>query len=202
MVQRPRRKHDRALPACLNAPVALGIVRRADGPDRAGISRAPSFQRTRTRRTQIYGIPSRRERRTKRPAAVGLAAHDPRPAPRAQTAPAPMPRHSTPLQAQPRPRAQPPQSLARTVDVRASARRHTNQQPRRARPPRRRHLPQTLPRQPIPRRRTTHRTTPLRLDHLPPPTTIALHLPRRTPQQPRPRRPPTTTRLTSPTPRN
>jgi len=48
--------------------------------------------------------------------------------------------------------------------------------PRRTRPPRRRHLPQALTRQPIRPRRTHHRTTPLRLRHLPTPETVALRL--------------------------
>src|SRR6266540_7033726 len=51
------------------------------------------------------------------------------------------------------------------------------------------HPPQTLPRHPHQQRRTLHRTRPLRLGHLLPPTPQPLHLPQRPPHRPRPRPP-------------
>jgi hypothetical protein len=89
-----------------------------------------------------------------------------------------LPRHGT----------QPPEGLARTMDLRRPQRRSADQQPRRALPPRRRHLPQALPRQPIRARRTTHRAAALSLNHLPPTTPLAVRLPHQTARHPRPRR--------------
>ena len=54
-----------------------------------------------------------------------------------------------PQPALPRHGTQPPEGLARAMDLRFSQRRGADQQPRRALPPRRRHLSQALPRQPI-----------------------------------------------------
>ena len=98
----------------------------------------------------------------------------------------------------PQVRQQPAQALAGALDLHPHRRRRADQQPRRTRPPRRRHLPQTLPRQPIRTRRAHHRTTALRLDHLPPPTALALRLPHRRPHRQHPRRPHPPTRLTTP----
>jgi hypothetical protein len=100
-------------------------------------------------------------------------------------------------QVPPRLRAQPPQALARPVDLHPHRRRRADQQPRRTRPPRRRHLPQALARQPIRTRRTHDRTTPLRLGHLPAPEPVALRLPHPRPRRPRPRRSSTRTHLTT-----
>ena len=62
--------------------------------------------------------------------------------------------------------------------------------------PRTSHPPQTVARQPIRRRRAVHRTLPLGLDHLPPPTPLAARLPprptHRPPNRRRPPRPPLT----------
>ena len=52
---------------------------------------------------------------------------------------------------------QPPEGLARALDVCRRPRRSADQQPRRAIPARSRHLPQAKPRKPIPARRGTHR---------------------------------------------
>ena len=106
--------------------------------------------------------------------------------PRDQTRPQPLHPHH---------QQQPAQALARALDLRRHRRRRADQQPRRTRPPRRRHLPQALTRQPVRPRRTHHRTAPLRLDHLPPPETLALRLPHPRPQRQRPRRPDPGTRL-------
>ena len=102
------------------------------------------------------------------------------------------PAHQVP----PRLRQEPPQALARPLDLHPHRRRRADQQPRRTRPPRRRHLPQTLTRQPVRTRRTHDRTTPLRLNHLPAPQAVPLRLPQPSPRRPRPRRPSTRTHLT------
>src|SRR5262249_39581677 len=94
-------------------------------------------------------------------------------------------------------RQEPPQTLARALDLRPHRRRRANQQPRRTRPPRRHHLPQALPRQPIRPRRTQHRATALHLHTLPPATTLPLRLPHRRPHRQHPRRPHPRTRLTA-----
>ena len=89
----------------------------------------------------------------------------------------------------PRLRQQPPQDLARALDVRRRRRRPANEQRGRTITPRTRHPPQALPRHPQPRRRTLHRTRPLRLGHLPPPTPLPLHLPHPATHRPSTRRP-------------
>ena len=96
-------------------------------------------------------------------------------------------------------RQQPPQTLARPLDIQPHRPGRADQQPRRTRPPRRSHPPQTLTRHPIRTRRTNPRTTPLRLDHLPTPPTIALQLPDRGHHRPRPRRPHPRPQLTAKT---
>ena len=63
-------------------------------------------------------------------------------------------RKSTKDEVPPPVRPQPPQTLARPLDLHPHRRRRADQQPRRTRPPRRRHLPQALTRQPIRTRRT------------------------------------------------
>src|SRR5271167_1896489 len=85
-------------------------------------------------------------------------------------------------------REQPPEALARAVDVHHRPRRDTHEQRRRARAPRTGHPPQALSRQPIRRRRTLHRTLPLRLRHLPPATPLATRLPARPTHRPPNRR--------------
>ncbi len=108
-------------------------------------------------------------------------------------------RKSTTHQVPPPVRPQPPQTLARPLDLQPHRRRRADQQPRRTRPPRRRHPPQALARHPIRTRRTQPRTAPLRLDHLPTPQAIALRLPHRSHHRPRPRRPHPRPQLTAPT---
>jgi transposase len=92
-------------------------------------------------------------------------------------------------------RQEPPQALARALDVQPHRRRRADEQPRRTRPPRRRHLPQALTRQPIRAGGTHHRTTPLRLGHLPTPKRITLRLPHPGHHRQRPRRPNTRPRI-------
>ena len=82
------------------------------------------------------------------------------------------------------------------LDLHPHPRRRADQQPRRTRPPRRGHPPQALARQSIRTRRAHDRTTPLRLNHLPTPQTVALRLPHPGHHRPRPRRPNTQPQLT------
>ena len=74
-------------------------------------------------------------------------------------------------------RQQPPQGLARAVDLHHPPRRRTDQQPRRTRAARPSHPPKTLARHPHRRGRTVRRTRPLRRRHLPPTTPLAVRLP-------------------------
>jgi transposase len=71
--------------------------------------------------------------------------------------------------------------------VEPTARRGTDQQPRRARPARRRHLPQALAGQPIRAGRAHHRTAALRLGHLPAAEALSVRLSQRRAQRPHPR---------------
>src|ERR1700678_1488786 len=100
-------------------------------------------------------------------------------------------------QALSRHRTQPPEGLARAMDLRRPLRRAADQQPRRARSPRRRHLPKALPGKPIRGWRATHRAAALSLDHLPPTTPLTIRLPHRLARHPPPRRPNTIPRLTA-----
>lgn len=93
--------------------------------------------------------------------------------------------HPNPLS--PRVRQQAAQHLARSMDLREPGRRAADQQRRRALATRAGHPPQTLPRHPLPRRRAVHRTRPIRVSHLPPPTPITIRLPPRAIRRPRPR---------------
>ena len=103
-----------------------------------------------------------------------------------------------PDEVSPRLRQEPPQTLARALDLHPHRRRRADQQPRRTRTARRGHLPQALARQPIRAGRAHDRTTALRLAHLPPPETLALRLPHRRLRRQHPRRPHPRARLTAP----